>query len=127
MTTTANQFLYYCDGVLVDDHTLVIPSGFLEHPDAASSRILFMLGNEWMSDDFEDDILISVTYENGICYLLGRNGVIATLGKSGAVLSPENIAGTLNIQILHDAQKRGNMERIRAIGGGGLWLGRASL
>ena len=57
-----NQRLYLSDGFVADDDVLVLSAGFLQAPDAASSRILLMFDDGWASHDVEDDFILSLTY-----------------------------------------------------------------
>ena len=109
--------VYFSNGVLVDNETVVISSGFLAEPDAATSRIYLKFGDFWAAHDVPNDFIVSVTFSKskGVLYALGRNGIIKYVGNKSKAFTYDNIKGQFKEKWLYDAQERESMSRIRAV------------
>jgi hypothetical protein len=107
--------VYFADGVVVNRETIIIPSGFLEFPDAAMSRIMMKFSDGWASHDVLNDFIVSVTYHPpaNTCYALGRNGVIESFGRRGQPFDFEHIEFVKSK--LSGVPRLGNMTRISSI------------
>lgn len=110
--------VFFSDGVPIDKNTIAVSAGFVDAPDAASSRILWKFADEWASDDVPDDFIVSVTYSSILnqFFALGRNGLILFAGGRDLTFNFENICGELDQIWITEAEDRGIMSRIRAIG-----------
>ncbi|MGO9599189.1 MAG: hypothetical protein ACLP7Q_14470 [Isosphaeraceae bacterium] len=107
--------LFFTDGFVVRRDAVVIPAQFNRYPDETLSRVLFLFGDEWFYHDFSNADVRSVTYRDGLCYLMGMNGVVHSVGRSGQALSPATMPGSYREIVVPLAPDYGNLSRIRFI------------
>lgn len=108
--------LFFTDGLVVRRDAIIIPSQFQDSPDTTLSRVLFLFGDEWFYHDFDNADVRSVTYRDGLCYLMGMNGVVHSCGRLGEELSPDSLAGSYRETVVSDVPYYGALFRIRFIG-----------
>jgi hypothetical protein len=108
--------LYFTDGFVVRRDTVIIPAQFRTLLAGTVSRILFMFGDEWFYHDFDDADVRSVTYWDGLCYVMGMNGVVHCCGRRGHDFSPASLRGSYRKTMVPDVAYYGALFGIRFIG-----------
>ena len=101
---------------MVGSKAVIIPAQFQDAPEEDLSRVLFFFDDEWFYRDFDNANVRSVTCRDGLCYLMGMNGVVHSVGRSGRTLSPETIAGSYRESVISDTDYYGSLFRIRFVG-----------
>ncbi|MCP3138652.1 hypothetical protein [Pyxidicoccus xibeiensis] len=108
--------VFFSDGVALDADTLVVSAGFTETPDAATSRLYLKFGDTWLAHEVAHDFITSVTHRSGVVCALGRNGLVKQVGEWGRPLTPRRVKGRFREYVITDAESRGPLERVRAVG-----------
>ncbi|MFP2926108.1 hypothetical protein ACLESO_12980 [Pyxidicoccus sp. 3LG] len=114
---TEDATVFFSDGVAVGSDALVVGAGFTGAPEAATSRIYLKLGDTWLSHEVAHDFITSVAHQHGVICALGRNGLVKQVGEWGRELTPGRVRGRFREYVITDAEERGPLERVRAIGG----------
>ena len=116
----AEPVVFFADGVVVSESTMAFAAGFVDAPDAATSRVLWLFEDGWAADDVEQDFIVSLTYsaQRNQVFALGRNGWVRSSGGNGKNFDFDSICGEYTEVQIAGASDRGVMSRVRAIGGG---------
>jgi hypothetical protein len=111
--------LFFLDGTVLGPNSVALAAQYNEYADVDASRVLLKFKNDWLKVDFDDDVIRSMAFAgpSGTLYLLGTSGAIYTVGGGGAQFSRSSIKGTLSKQRLVDPEDRGELFRVRVVGG----------
>lgn len=111
--------LFFLDGAVLGRGNLALAAQYNDHADVDASRVLLRLDGEWVKVDFDDDVIRSLAFAEatGTLFLLGTSGAIYTIGGRDAQFNRETIKGTLGKHQLIDPEERGELFKVRAIGG----------
>ena len=111
--------LFFTDGCVTPDGAVVIPAQFDSRPDVDVTRVVMRFDDLWLHHDMLEDMVRSVTFSkpSGVCYLMGRNGIIRRFGGRDPKLLPDRISGTFETETIGDVEKFGELFRIRSIAG----------
>ena len=115
MEVDASAGLYFTDGVVVRAGTMALGAGFNSAPDAACSRILFLLNGEWHDMDVETDAIVSISATRAEVFAVGVNGLTVMLPLAPGV-SLEGLADAIEMRVIDEAMDFGELTRIRVIG-----------
>jgi len=108
--------VFFTDGFVVRHDAIIIPTQFQDSLDTTLSRILFLFGDKWGYHDFHNADIGSVTYREGLCYLMGMNGVVHSCGRTGVEFSPNSLKDSYRETVVADVPSYGALFRIRFIG-----------
>jgi hypothetical protein len=109
--------LYFTDGYVVRRDAIVIAAHPQSLPDGIPSRVLFVFDGEWYCHDFENADVTSVTFRDGVCYLMGMNGVVHSCGRAGREFSLDSVRDSYLETLVPIEPHFGALFRIRAIAG----------
>lgn len=113
---TASDEVFYIDAIASASEDLVIAAGFTKDPDAASSRIYFKFGKRWGSHEVQNDFIVSVAFNNGILYALGKYGVVKSVGQIRTAFDATAVKGNVQTFSIKEVPERGHMSRVRSVG-----------
>lgn len=110
--------VFFADGKVIRHDVAVFAAGFTDAPDAATSRLIWLFDDGWASENVEDDFIVSITFSESrnSVYSLGRNGLVRCSGGAGLPISFDDVCGNYKDIRIADAEDRGFMSKIRAIG-----------
>jgi hypothetical protein len=110
-----DPYVFFSDGIAVEDDIIVVAAGFTEAPEARTSRIYLKFFDEWLAHEVEHDFITSVAYQNGVVFALGKNGLVKTVGNKGMRLTSKSVRGKFRDFLIEPAEERGQLQRVKGI------------
>ncbi|MFC3148297.1 hypothetical protein [Piscinibacterium candidicorallinum] len=106
--------MFLIAGTVVSESCFVATAGYNAAPDAASSRIYLRFGEDWVAHNVSEDFLDAVTFDRGVLYAVGKNGLVKTVGQPGEAFTLEAIRGRFQAFEIEPAQRIGPLSKVRA-------------
>lgn len=113
-----NPTLFFLDGTVLAPGRVALAAQYNQYADVDASRVLLMLEDGWVKIDFDEDVIKSMSFakSSGTLYLLGKSGVVYSIGGRGPGFTRALIKGTRKEQKISDPEDRGELSRIRVCG-----------
>lgn len=108
--------MFFADGACIRPGSIAVAAGFCDAPDAATSRLYFKFGREWLAHEVSEDFIVSVAYGHGGLVAVGRHGSVRRVGRPGLRLEPKNVVGKILAHAIEGVPENGPLERVKWIG-----------
>jgi len=115
--------VFLIDAVATSDTSLVTSAGYAAAPDAASSRIYLNFGDWWGWHEVSDDFIVSVAFQDGVLFAVGKNGLVKFVGQPGQAFTRESVKGKFRDFVIDACEARGHLTKVRATPSGFLACG----
>lgn len=106
--------VFLIDTVAIAPDRLVTSAGYAEAPDAASSRIYLNFGDWWGAHEVSDDFIVSVAFQDGVLFAVGKNGLVKHVGEAGLPFTREAIKGRFRSYVIDACEEKGHLTKVRA-------------
>lgn len=109
-----DKTMFLIAGTVVSENCFVATAGYNAAPDAASSRIYLRFGEDWVAHNVSEDFLDGVSFDGGVLYAVGKNGLVKTVGQPGEAFTLDTIRGKFQAFEIEPAQRIGPLSKVRA-------------
>jgi hypothetical protein len=109
--------LFFLDGTVVAPGRVALAAQYNQYADVEASRVLLMLEDGWVKIDFNEDVIrsLSFAWSTGTLFMLGKSGVVYTVGGRSQTFTRASIKGTRKEHQVVDPEDRGELRRVRCI------------
>jgi hypothetical protein len=109
--------LFFTCGHVISRNTVVIPAQYNALSEVDISRVALKFGDVWAYHDVDNDAIGSVTFRHSdqSLWLLGRHGIVRTVGGAGNPFTLDNIRGKFTEETI-DIGRHGELLCVNIIG-----------
>lgn len=114
---TSKPDYFFLDGILLGPDEVALAAQYNAYANVDASRLLLKLQEQWTYIDFDEDLIRSLAFDSaaGILYMLGKSGMVYSLGGKGPGFTLASISGALSQEQVVDPEERGELFRIRVL------------